>query len=152
MRLADVNITSMLVGLIFMGAGTTVAIVSSSYPLGDAGHMGPGYLPLACGLLLIALGIAVVVFEGWSTTTARGERPDVRAWFFITASILVFAAMVNTLGFVPAVLGTSLTSLLANPRLRPVSGVVTSVVIAALATVIFVYGLRLNVEVFKWAV
>lgn len=150
MRLGELNFTSVLVGLIFVIFGGSVAFIASGYPLGTASQMGPGYLPLAAGLILVALGVAVLVLESFSTTAHRAEPPEWRAWFFIVASVLAFAALIETAGFVPAVLATSLISLLANPRLRPVSAVVTSLVIAVLSSAIFVWGLHLNVELFKW--
>lgn len=151
MRQNVINLTSVLVALVFIGSGGMVAYIASSYPIGTASQMGPGYFPIACGLILIALGIAVLVFDGFSDSAPRAETPDLRAWFFICGSVLTFALLIETLGFVPAVIATSFVSLLANPRLKPVSALVTSVVIAALSTAIFVWGLRLNVELFKWA-
>ena len=152
MRLADLNLTSLFVGLIFLTFGGGVAFIASGYPLGTASQMGPGYLPLAAGLILAVIGVAVLVVEGFSSTAIRAEAPEWRAWFFIVASVLAFAGLIETAGFVPAVLATSLISLLANPRLKPVSAVVTSVVIAVLSSAIFVWGLHLNVELFKWVI
>lgn len=150
MRLNDLNVTSVLVALIFVGFGLTVAITASAYPIGTLSQMGPGYFPIACGVLLTLLGILILAFETFSTAAPRAEMPDLRSWFFIISSVLVFASLVETAGFVPAVLCTSLTSLLANPRIRPVSAIVVSAIIAALSAGIFVWALRLNVELFKW--
>lgn len=152
MRLRDVNLTSVVVGLIFIGFGGTVAFIASGYPLGTAQQMGPGYLPLAAGVILGLIGLAVLVLESFSATAPSAEAPEWRAWFFIIGSVLAFAALIETAGFVPAVLATSFVSLLANPRLRPVSAIVTSVTIAVLSSAIFVWGLHLNVELFKWVV
>lgn len=146
------NLTSMLVGLTFLGFGGTFAFIASGYPIGTASQMGPGFLPLAAGSILAIIGVAVLVLEGFSPTANETEAPEWRAWFFIVASVLAFAALIESVGFIPAVLATSLISLLANPRLRPVSAIVTSVIIAALASAIFVWGLRLNVELFTWVV
>lgn len=148
--LRDINLTSLIVALVFIIVGGTVAFIASGYPIGTARHMGPGYFPIACGVLLVGLGLAVLIFEGFSSASPRAERPDVRAWFFIMASILVFAALIETMGLVPAVIATSLTSLLANPRFKPISAIVTSVTIAVLASAIFVWGLHFNVDLFKW--
>jgi hypothetical protein len=150
MRLGDLNLTSVIVGLIFISFGGSVAFIASGYPLGTASQMGPGYLPLAAGLILAAIGVVVLVLESFSTTAMRADPPEWRAWFFIVSSVLTFAALIETAGFLPAVLATSLVSLLANPRLKPVSALVTSVVIAALSSAIFVWGLHLNVELIKW--
>ncbi len=150
MRLSDLNVTSVTVALLFIALGGTVAVIASGYQIGTTSHMGPGYFPVACGVILIALGVAIFAFEGFSSSAPHAEPPELRAWFFIVASILVFAALIETVGFVPAIIATSLTSLLANPRLKPVSAIVSSVTIAALASAIFVWGLRLNVSLFKW--
>lgn len=152
MHLRDINWTSVIVGLVFIGIGATFALIASTYPLGTARQMGPGYLPLASGIILAIIGVLVLVLESFSASAPRAEAPEWRAWFFIVASVLAFAALIETLGFVPAVLATSFISLFANPRFKPVSAVVASLLIATLASAIFVWGLRLNVELFKWVV
>ena len=43
-------------GLLFMGAGVAFAWGASSYTLGTGARMGPGYFPLALGVLLAVLG------------------------------------------------------------------------------------------------
>ena len=152
MRLGNLNLTSVLVGLLFLTFGGAVAFIASGYPLGTASQMGPGYLPLAAGLILAVIGFVVLVVESFSITALRAEAPEWRAWFFIVASVLAFAGLIETAGFIPAVMATSLISLLANPRFKPVSAVVASLTIAALSSAIFVWGLHLNVELFKWVV
>ena len=46
-------------GLLFIGVGIAFAWNATSYKIGDAAHMGAGYLPLMLGILLIILGIAI---------------------------------------------------------------------------------------------
>ena len=43
-------------GLMFMGVGVAFAWGASSYTIGNGARMGPGYFPLALGVLLAILG------------------------------------------------------------------------------------------------
>ena len=47
-------------GLMFMGVGVAFAWGSSGYTIGSSARMGPGYFPLALGVLLAVLGGSVL--------------------------------------------------------------------------------------------
>src|SRR3546814_4259840 len=50
-------------GALYVSFGALVAIGSASYDLGTAQRMGPGYFPLALGLLLMGVGLLVARSE-----------------------------------------------------------------------------------------
>lgn len=49
-----------LSGLMFMVAGGTFAWGATSYQIGEAARMGPGYFPFTLGLILVGLGAMVL--------------------------------------------------------------------------------------------
>ena len=86
-------------GLMFMGVGVAFAWGASSYTLGDGARMGPGYFPLALGVLLAVLG-GIITFKALVVETADGDKVGSFAWkplFFIIMANLVFGACIGGL-------------------------------------------------------
>ncbi|MEV0892613.1 tripartite tricarboxylate transporter TctB family protein [Promicromonospora sp. NPDC050262] len=67
----------LVAGLIFLGLGAAFAVGALGYELGALLEMGPGYVPLALGLVLAALGLATVVKAYVAPDPAPGEVADV---------------------------------------------------------------------------
>jgi hypothetical protein len=83
----------------FMGVGAAFAWGATSYTLGDGARMGPGYFPLALGVLLAILGTAIT-FKALVVETPDGDKIGSFAWkplFFIILANLVFGACIGGL-------------------------------------------------------
>lgn len=141
--------SAFLCGAVFVVIGAVVVYISSGYDLGTTRQMGVGYFPFYAGGLLVLVGALVMVLEG-RRQTDETLSPDLRAWFFIILSIVVFGLLVERVGFVPTVIATTLVSVLANRDVRPVSALVLSIILAILSSAIFIWGLKLNLELFAW--
>ncbi|MEV0950840.1 tripartite tricarboxylate transporter TctB family protein [Promicromonospora sp. NPDC050249] len=63
-------------GLIFVGLGAAFAIGALGYDLGSLLEMGPGYVPLALGLVLAALGGVIVAKAYVAPDPASGAVSD----------------------------------------------------------------------------
>jgi hypothetical protein len=48
-------------GVLFMGFGIAFTWGATTYKLGQADRMGPGYFPLMLGILMTVLGILIIV-------------------------------------------------------------------------------------------
>jgi len=86
-------------GLMFMAVGVAFAWGATSYKLGTAARMGPGYFPLLLGVLMAILG-AVIIFQAIAFKTKDGEKIGAWAWkplIFIIAANLVFGLMLGGL-------------------------------------------------------
>jgi hypothetical protein len=86
-------------GLMFMVLGALFAWGSTTYSIGTAARMGPGYFPLVLGVLLAILGMAVTFFS-LMVATPDGEEIGAFAWrplIFIIAANLVFGASIGGL-------------------------------------------------------
>ena len=66
-------------GLLFIIVGVAFAWGATSYKVGDAARMGPGYFPLLLGILMAIIGIAVT-FYSLVVETEDGEKIGSFAW------------------------------------------------------------------------
>src|SRR3546814_8507158 len=71
-------------GALYVSFGALVAIGSASYDLGTAQRMGPGYFPLALGLLLMGVGLLVAA----SALGAAGPRTELGHWPMGTVAVV----------------------------------------------------------------
>ena len=69
------SLKNLLAGAIFVAFGLAFAIAAANYDLGSALKMGPGYIPLVLGGVLVLLG-AIIVAEGLLAGAIRADRRD----------------------------------------------------------------------------
>jgi hypothetical protein len=115
-------------GLLFMFLGVAFAWSASTYAIGTARRMGPGYFPLLLGALLALLGV-VLVFKALVFETEDGGRIGAWAWRAVLGVLLanlVFGLLLGGLaavglppmGLVPAVLALTLLAARATTGFR----------------------------------
>lgn len=150
----------LIAGLVFIAFGAAFGVAALDYDLGSLRAMGPGYAPLALGLLLVGLGAGIVVKayvapdksvpgelppEDPGAPGLHFERVHPRPILFITAATLFFAGTVEGLGLMPATLGTALIATLAAKGISVVRAVAVAAGLTAGAYVIFVVLLQLRI-------
>ena len=133
-----------LAGGLFIALGLAFAIGALAYDIGTPLRMGPGYVPLTLGGLLVVLG-GLVVVKGF--IAGEGEEigiVDWRALLLIMASLLFFGLTVRGLGVIGALFGAALLASLARSRTTPLGAFVIAGGLTALSVVIFIVALRLR--------
>ena len=133
-----------LAGTIFIGLGLAFAVGALGYNLGQPLRMGPGYFPLALGIIQMGLGIMVIA-KGFIAGT--GEPIGSVGWrsvALVTAALLFFGLTVRGLGVVGALFGASLLSALARERTGWREALVIAVGLTLLSVVVFIFALRLR--------
>jgi hypothetical protein len=138
----------LLAGLVFIGFGLAFALVATSYEIGTALRMGPGYFPLVLGAILVVLGMAIIA-KGF----VAGEGAEIgpiawRAMALIVAALLFFGATIRGLGVVPAVFVTALIAGFSGRRSGLVWPVVIAVGLTVVSVLIFVEALQLPLPLF----
>ena len=86
-------------GLMFLVMGIAFAWGATTYNVGDASRMGPGYFPLLLGIILAALG-ALVIFNSLVVETEGGDKIGKWAWrplCYIIAANLLFGVLLGGL-------------------------------------------------------
>ena len=140
-----------------MGVGVAFAWGASGYTVGDGARMGPGYFPLALGVLLAFLG-SIITFKALVVETVDGDRVGKLAYkplFFIILANLVFGACIGGLpliGLKPLglIVGIYLLTLIASNAgeefaLKPV--LILATLLALLSYLAFIVLLKLQVPV-----
>jgi hypothetical protein len=148
MRPAGFNLAEIVGGVAIIALGAFVVFEASGYPIGQLRRMGPGYLPVVLGSVLILLGL-LVILEGRAARTTIPAVPW-RALLAISAGIVAFGVLVRPLGLVPAVVALVLIASLAEERLRLGTALVLALGLAAFAWIVFVSLLGLSMRPFWW--
>jgi hypothetical protein len=131
------------VGIIYAAAGAAGFLMARDYPFGSGARMGPGYFPTIISFLLIVLGAISIV----RAFIADGPRIGSIAWkaiILVIGSVLAFAFLLDTAGFIVAATALLLLSAAASERFRfewqPALGLIGLV---AFCSLVFVKGLGL---------
>tara|TARA_A100001391_G_scaffold161416_1_gene120295 strand:- start:16870 stop:17364 length:495 start_codon:yes stop_codon:yes gene_type:complete len=140
------NRGEILVAVAFTLVGLAVAGIAGGYDLGDLRRMGPGYFPMILGLLLAAIGVALII------EVVRSDNPPppllMRPFVMLSLGIISFAQLVERAGMVPAVFSLVVLSALGERTLRPLSILVIAVLMSAVSVLLFIEALGIPVPVF----
>ncbi len=143
----NIDRTNAICGGFFILAGIIFGWQSLSVDLGSWLRIGPGGLPLALSVLLVALGVIILV----QALRVAGEDVGVIAWrgmLFITLAPIIFGLTVRGLGFVGSVFITALVACFASLKMKPLPALLLSLALTAFATAVFSYALGLPFERF----
>lgn len=123
-------------GVIYLGFGLAAVLIGRGYERGTALRMGPGYFPVALGILLSLVGVAAIV----RATFRPGEALARLAWrplFFVLAGPLAFALALRPLGLVVAVPLLVVVSARASTRFELKRTLVLAAGLTVFATLVF---------------
>ena len=132
-------------GAIFVAFGADFALEAMRYEFGTPFRMGPGFMPIVLGGILVALGVAVAA-KGLGRPDEDAPSPwPWRGIALVLGTIIFFAATLRGLGFLPVVLISGFATAISSTRNTVLSALVVSVGLCILCTLIFVVGLGLIV-------
>jgi hypothetical protein len=136
-------------GLLLIVVGGLALAFARDYPLGTAMRMGPGYFPMALGALLVALG-GYILAKGLRGGEAIEAGWSPRALIVLPLALVLFGALMDRAGFVPALAVLVLGSAAAGGEFRLVEIVALTIVLTGLSVAVFVWGLGLPYPLFAW--
>ena len=133
-----------IAGGVFIALGIAFATGALAYDVGSPLNMGPGYIPLALGLILAGFGLLVIA-KGF--IAGEGEPigdVDWRAVVMITAALLFFGLTIRGLGVAGELFGSSLLAALARSATSIREALIIAVSLAVLSVVVFIFALQLR--------
>ena len=139
-------------GALMIAVGAGVVWHAAQYRVGGLSAMGPGYFPLALGVILAASGV-VIAAKGWVTNRpadAKPRPPQWKAWILISLSIVGFVALAEYLGLVAAAFGVVFISALGDHGNTWKSAALLAIAITLMAVAVFWWGLQVQLPLFRW--
>jgi hypothetical protein len=132
-------------GAMFIAFGAYFALEASRYDFGTPFRMGPGFMPVVLGGVLILLGI-VVAAKGIGKPDEETPAPwPWRGIALVLGTIIFFAATIRGLGFIPVVLISGFATAMSSSRNTVVQAVMISAGLCLLCYLIFIVGLGMLV-------
>jgi len=144
-------------GLMFMVVGVAFAWGAATYTIGTGARMGPGYFPLALGVLLAVLGGAIT-FKALVVEAVDGDKVGSFAWrplVFIILANVVFGAMIGglpsiglpPLGLVAGIYALTFIASLAGDEFNPKEVAILATILTAMSYGAFILLLKLQFPV-----
>lgn len=144
-------------GLMFTIVGAAFSFGATSYNVGSAARMGPGYFPFILGALLAVLGL-VVVASSLKGTSGDGERIGKIAWkplgFIIGANVLFGILLAGlrsiglpAMGLVIAIYALVIVACMAGTHFSMKLALILATVLAIGSYLTFIIGLKLQFQV-----
>lgn len=136
-------------GLVLTALGAFAAIYAQRYEFGELHRMGPGYFPVALGVVVAVLGLFIAV----PAFMRRGEPIHVewKTMLLVVASIVVFALTLKLLGLILATMVSVVISSLADKETRWKGRLLIAVGVAVITYLIFSLGLSMVLPIFPWS-
>lgn len=144
-------------GLLLMAFGVSFASGASSYKIGDAAKMGPGYFPMLVSILLAVLG-AIITLQSLVIRINNDDKVGKLAWkplFCIISANLVFGAMLGGLprigippmGMIVAIFALTFIASLAQDAFSLKAVAALASVLSIVSYLVFVVLLKLQLPV-----
>ncbi|WP_011579761.1 MULTISPECIES: tripartite tricarboxylate transporter TctB family protein [Chelativorans] len=143
---------------IMVGAGA--AWIARGYPYGTLTAMGPGFVPTAVAFLLIALGVAILLFDRSAPGPSQGPEANgaaqpvqvfagvLRGMFFVLGGIIFFGLSLRSFGLAFSTFVLVIVVSLAQRGARPLPTLLLATAITLGACVVFVLLLGLQIPLF----
>src|SRR5215208_7999368 len=121
-------------GIMFLSFASVAVLAARGYSMGTAGRMGPGYFPMALGLVLGLLGFLIIarsVVAGSGAISGLQLRP----LLVLAGAVLTFGLLIERLGLVVTLVVVVAASAVVSRESRPLE----VAALAAFSVGIFVY-------------
>jgi putative tricarboxylic transport membrane protein len=133
-------------GVLFVVVGSAAVALSARYSLGTAARMGPGYFPRILGILMIVLGL-VLALRSFKLDGPPLPRWRLRPTLIVLGSVVLFGAIVQPVGVAISTVVLIVAASAASHEFRPKEALIAGVLLATLATGVFVVGLKLQLPI-----
>jgi hypothetical protein len=139
-------------GALLLVIGMYVTFIGRTYEPGTLQQMGPGFFPVALGILLSVLGVIVALGarRGSADSPEAADHNDAprtadwRGWLCIIFSIVAFVVFSRYLGFIPASFATVFISAMGDRDNTWKSASILAVVATVFGVVVFGYALKIQ--------
>ncbi len=139
-------------GALMFLLGLAAMIQGSAYQIGTLDRMGPGFFPVALGVILACVGLAIAIAARLEPVKVERARlpPEWRGWFLICVSIVAFVVIGTYGGLVPATFAIVFISALGDRSNSVRSAIALSLVVLVICIAVFSWALQMPFPLFRW--
>lgn len=143
-------------GALMVVVGVSAAYAGLSYDVGTLTSMGAGFFPVAVGALLAFVGILIATLArdlpkpAPNTTDPHSRLPDLRGAVCIITGTLAFILIGKYGGLLPATFAIVFICALGDRTNTLFRAALLSIVMCAIALVVFSWALKLQLAPFAW--
>jgi len=134
-------------GALIVMIGALLAWKAPDYQIGTLAHMGPGFMPMVLGVLLIGLGLAIAVSPSSSTLTGEdapnSRPPQWRGWLCILGGPISFIVFGSYGGFLPGAFACVFVAALGDRSMTFKSAFTLAAIITLVCVALFIYLLQI---------
>lgn len=132
-------------GCIYTLAGAGFSLGALNYDVGNAARMGPGWFPLAVGLLLVAIGLVIAATSLRPTATPETvKRPELSSLAWILGAVVLFGVLLKPAGLVVSLLVLVVVSSRASHEFTWRAATASAVLLTVFSIAVFVKGINLQ--------
>ena len=132
-------------GCIYVLAGAGFGLGALNYDVGNAARMGPGWFPLAVGILLAAIGLVIAATSLRPTATPeKVKRPEFSSLAWILSAVVLFGVLLKPAGLVVSLLVLVLVSSRGSHEFTWRAATVNAVLLTVFSIAVFIKGINLQ--------
>ena len=139
-------------GVLMLLVGIASAWGGSRYSIGTLSRMGPGFFPLALGVILALTGLILIVLAQVSAPEPPRKLlpPEWRGWTCIVLAVVGFGVIGRYGGLVPATFATVFISALGERQNTLKNAILLGLLMVAFCLLVFIWGLQIQFPLFTW--
>ena len=128
------------------------AVQGARYQIGTLSRMGPGFFPMALGVILALIGLAIMATARRAAPAEEKPSlpPEWRGWIAIIMSLVAFALLGTYGGLLPASFAVVFIAALGDRQNSVKAALILALAIAAVAVVVFWWALQVQFPLFSW--
>ncbi|HET8995755.1 MAG TPA: tripartite tricarboxylate transporter TctB family protein [Acetobacteraceae bacterium] len=149
----SVSFKDLVGGGLMLLLGIGAAVQAAQYQIGSLRDMGPGYVPLALGILLAVTGalIMLAALRTATITPAVALPPEWRGWACICAGMVAFAVIGLYGGLLPATFACVFIAALGDRKNSLLAALVLAASMTVVCLIVFWWLLKVQLPLFRWA-
>jgi hypothetical protein len=149
----SVELKDLLGGLLMLVLGIGMATQASHYEIGSLRRMGPGFFPLALGVILAGTGglILLSAFRAPLAAARAQFRPEWRGWICILVGLAAFALLGRHAGLLPATFATVFIAALGDRQNSILVASITAAAMTLICLIVFWWQLKVPLPLLPWS-
>lgn len=133
-------------GLLLLVIAIAITIAAFDLRIGTPARMGPGFLPLAVGVLLAAVGVSVMISARYNVDP-RPTFQNLRPLLALLSGFIAFALLIVDFGLALAAFAAVFLASFAAPGRRWLEAALFAAALSAFAILVFIVVLDMPLQV-----